>query len=215
MYIPPHFEERDVAVLHALVRSHPLGAWVIESDGGLVVNHIPFLLDASRGPFGTLVGHVARANPAWTTRSTIESVVVFQGPQTYITPSWYPAKQQHGKVVPTWNYVVVHAHGTPRVVDDPAWLREHVGRLTRAHEAGREAPWQVSDAPSDYIEGMLRAIVGIEIPIVRLVGKWKASQNRPVPDRVGVIEGLQANTDDESRRMAQLVRSGIQPNSPG
>ena len=184
MYIPQHFEERDLAVLHALIRAHPLGTWVTEVNEGLEVNHLPFVLDDTRGQFGTLVGHVARANAVWKAASSrVESVVVFQGPQGYITPSWYTGKQDHGRVVPTWNYAVVHAHGTPRVVDDRAWLLKHVAELTSVHESGRETPWHVSDAPSDYIEGMVKNIVGIEIPIARLVGKWKVSQNRSVPDR--------------------------------
>lgn len=207
MYIPQHFEEHDVVVLQALVRSHPLGTWVTEAKGHLVVNHIPFILDSTRGPCGTLVGHVARANAVWRDASRhVESVVVFQGPQAYITPSWYPAKNEHGKVVPTWNYVVVHAHGIPVVIDDSAWLRRHVEELTRVHESRRDAPWHVSDAPSNYVDALLGAIVGIEIPIARLVGKWKASQNRPVSDRQGVITGLQGSSDPESQQMARLVQ---------
>lgn len=207
MYIPEHFEERDVAVLHALMRSHPLGTWVSEVDGQLVVNHIPFVVDSTRGPLGTLLGHVARANTIWkTVPGQAASVVVFQGPQAYITPSWYPAKHEHGKVVPTWNYAVVHAHGQPRVIDDPDWLRQHVVELTGAHESARTAPWQVSDAPASYIDTMLRAIVGIEIPIARLLGKWKASQNRPASDRRGVVAGLSETGDSESQHMARLVQ---------
>jgi transcriptional regulator len=206
MYIPEHFKERDVAVLHALVRSHPLGTWVTEVDGQLVVNHIPFIVDATRGPFGVLVGHVARANTIWKTASTqVDSVVVFQGPQAYITPSWYLAKREHGKVVPTWNYAVVHAHGLPHAIDDPEWLRKHVVALTDVHESERGASWRVSDAPSSYIDTMLRAIVGIEIPIAHLVGKWKVSQNRAVSDRLGVIEGLVERGDHQSQQMARLV----------
>ena len=207
MYIPQHFEEPDVAVLHALVRSHPLGTWVTPVEQQLVVNHMPFIIDSTSGPFGTLRAHVARANPVWKDASThVESVVVFQGPQAYITPSWYPAKQEHGKVVPTWNYAVVHAHGIPRVIDDPEWLRRHVAELTGVHESEREVPWQVSDAPSNYIDAMLKAIVGIEIPIARLLGKWKASQNRSIPDRLGVIAGLTESGDGELERMARLVQ---------
>ena len=207
MYIPEHFEERDLAVLQTLVRAHSLGTWVSEVNGVLEVNHLPFILDDSRGQFGTLVGHVARANAIWKVASSrVESVVVFQGPQGYITPSWYASKHDHGRVVPTWNYAVVHAHGTPRVVDDRAWLLRHVAELTSLHESGRETPWQVSDAPPEFIEGMVKGIVGIEIPIVRLVGKWKVSQNRSVTDRLGVVAGLQITGDDESRQMAQLVQ---------
>lgn len=175
-------------------------------DGELVVNHIPFLLDPTRGPLGTLVGHVARANRVWKTASTVESVVVFQGPQHYVSPGWYPSTQEHGKVVPTWNYAVVHAHGTPRVVDDRAWLRRHVGELTDVHEGYRAEPWRVADAPPSHIETLLQAIVGIEIEVSRLVGKWKTSQNRSPADRRGVVAGLEGMGDTESRRMAALVR---------
>jgi transcriptional regulator len=207
MYIPEHFEERDLAVLNALVRSYPLGTWVTEVGDRLVVNHIPFILDSTRGPLGTLRGHVARANAVWKAApSQVESVVVFQGPQAYITPSWYQSTQEPGKVVPTWNYAVVHAHGLPRVIDEPEWVRRHVMELTGVHEAGRETPWRVSDAPSDYVDTMLKAIVGIEIPIASLIGKWKASQNRSVPDRLGVIAGLDESADYGSQQMARLVR---------
>jgi transcriptional regulator len=207
MYIPPHFEERDVAVLHALVRSHPLGTWVTEANGMLVVNHIPFVLDPTDGEFGRLVGHVSRANDVWKIASiSIESVVVFQGPQRYITPSWYATKQDSGKVVPTWNYAVVHAHGMPRIVDDPEWLRRHVTALTNEHESSQREPWRVTDAPEDYVTSQLKGIVGIEIPITRLVGKWKTSQNRSMQDRLGVIAGLERDGDEESQMMARLVR---------
>jgi transcriptional regulator len=179
---------------------------VTEAGGRLGVNHIPFALDATQGPLGTLRGHVARANGVWNgAPGQVESVVVFQGPQAYITPSWYPSKQQHGKVVPTWNYAVVHAHGTPRVVDDPEWLRQHVAALTAVHEAGRPEPWSVADAPAQYIDSLLRAIVGIEIPIAMLQGKWKVSQNRTTPDRLGVVAGLRESPVEGSERMARLV----------
>jgi transcriptional regulator len=214
MYVPQHFEEHDVGVLHALVGAHPLGAWVTEVEGELVVNHIPFVLDPSQGPLGTLRGHVARANAVWKGASTrIESVVVFQGPQAYITPSWYAAKQEHGKVVPTWNYAVVHAHGMPRIIDDAEWVRRNVVELTTAHESRRQQPWQVTDAPTGYVDGLLKAIVGVEIPIARLIGKWKASQNRSEADRHGVIAGLQQADDSELRDMARLVEQRGAPTS--
>lgn len=207
MYLPEHFRETDARVLHALIDAHPLGAWVTLGDDGLLVNHLPFLLDPERGPRGTLVGHVARANPVWRSFSTtLESVIVFQGAETYVTPSWYPSKRAHGKVVPTWNYAVVHAHGMPRAIEDPAWLLELVTRLTARHESGRAVPWKVSDAPADYTARLLEAIVGIEIPITRLVGKWKVSQNRPAADRLGVAEGLLGRGDEVSAEMAALVK---------
>jgi transcriptional regulator len=206
MYIPKHFEETDTRTLHALVRSHPLGAWVTPAPAGLVANHIPFLVHEERGTLGTLVGHVARANPVWQSFSTTSpSVVIFQGPQAYITPSWYPGKQEHGKVVPTWNYAVVHAHGSPVAIDDRDWLRAHVGELTRLHESTQAAPWAVADAPADFIEKMLSAIVGIEIPIERLEGKWKAGQNRTAPDQQGAAEGLRRSGDEASVAMADLM----------
>ena len=207
MVIPEPFEERELAVLHGLIEAHPLGTWVTAAVAPLEVNHIPFALDRHGGEFGTLVGHVARVNPVWKSASATESVVVFQGPESYITPSWYPTKHEHGKAVPTWNYVVVHAYGVPRVIDDREWLRQHVSELTHRHEAGRAVPWHVSDAPSGYIDTLLGAIVGIEIPIARLVGKWKLSQNRALRDQLGVIAGLSETRDAKSQQMAQTVRS--------
>jgi transcriptional regulator len=203
MYLPAHFEESRPEVLHALVREQPLATWVVQGGDGLQVNHIPFLLDPARGPHGTLIGHVARANPVW--RSLGPSVAVFQGAQAYISPSWYPSKREHGKVVPTWNYAVVHAHGAAHAVESRDELLAIVKRLTRTHEAGSAVPWAVGDAPADYIDQMLKAIVGIEIPIERLVGKWKVSQNRSAPDRLGTVAGLQQRGDEQSLAMAALV----------
>ena len=191
MYLPAHFEETRADVMHALLRAHPLATWVVQGADGLTVNHIPFLIDPVRGPHGTLVGHVARANPVW--QQLGASVAVFQGPQAYVSPNWYPSKHAHGKAVPTWNYAVVHAHGTPRAIESRDALLEIVTRLTLAHEGHQAAPWAVSDAPADYIEQLLKAIVGIEIPIVRLTGKWKMSQNRSSADRRGVVAGLEAD----------------------
>jgi len=171
------------------------------------VNHIPFLLRAD----GTLAGHVARANDVWRRfAEKPESIVVFQGPSGYVTPSWYPAKREHGKVVPTWNYAVVHAHGTPRAIDDKAWLRAFVTELTDANESREKAPWRVTDAPEEYVQAMLGAIVGIEIPVRALVGKWKVSQNRSEADRAGVAEGLAGRGD---QALSDLVRRPIEPPS--
>lgn len=210
MYVPKHFEETDVAVLHSLIGSHPLGAWITYDGAALVANHIPFLLDPDRGEHGTLVGHVARANSVWRTFShDVPSIVIFQGPQSYITPSWYAAKQEHGKVVPTWNFAVVHAHGTPRAIEDRDWLLAHVTRLTDEHESSYEPPWRVSDAPDEFIAQLLGAIVGIEIPISTLVGKWKVSQNRSDADMRGVVHGLRERGDGDSVAMAALVQSRI------
>lgn len=210
MYVPKYHEESDISVLHALIRAQPLGTWVTHSDGELLANHIPFLLDPSRGAHGTLIGHVARANPAWQSFSkTVNSVVAFQGPQTYITPSWYPSKHAHGKAVPTWNYAVVHAHGMPRAIEDRDWLLQHVNQLTDVHESDQALPWKVSDAPQEFTDKLLQAIVGIEIPIVKLVGKWKVSQNRPAPDKLGVVAGLAARDDTQSKEMASLVSQHV------
>lgn len=205
MYLPKHFEETRVEVLHGLIRAHPLGALVTTGASGLEANHVPFEIDPDPAPFGTLRGHVARANPVW--RDGVgDALVIFQGPELYVSPSWYPSKQEGGKVVPTWNYAVVHAHGALRAIDDAAWLRAFVTRLTDRHEGRRAAPWKVTDAPADYVDKMLTAIVGIELPIARIAGKWKVSQNRPAADRAGVIAGLEADGDDAARAMAAAVR---------
>jgi transcriptional regulator len=192
MYLPAHFEEKRPEVLHELLRTHPLGLLVTQSAAGLQANSVPFVLDAdpAGGP-GILRAHVARANPLWhESRGDGESLVVFQGPQAYISPSLYPSKAVHGKVVPTWNYIMVQARGTLRAIEDATWLHAFVTRLTDRHEAPRAKPWAVSDAPADYIETMLGAIVGIEMVLTSLVGKWKVSQNRSAADRAGVARGL-------------------------
>jgi transcriptional regulator len=210
MYTPKHHEELDLAVLHALIKAHPLGAWVIQSEGEIVVNHIPLLLDATRGKHGTLVGHVARANAAWKSFSTTSnSIVIFQGAESYITPSWYPSKHEHGKVVPTWNYAVVHAHGIPRAIDDRDWLLEHLTQLTHEHESKQALPWKLSDAPQDFIRRMMQAIVGIELPIDKLVGKWKVDQDSVDADKLGVVAGLMERGDSPSKEMAALVRKHV------
>ena len=194
MYLPTHFEESRPAVLHGLLRSHPLGLLVTQDGAGaLAANSVPFVLDPdpAGGP-GILRAHVARANPLWReARGDVESLVVFQGEQAYISPSFYPSKAEHGKVVPTWNYVMVQARGRLRAVDDADWLRAFVTRLTERHEAPRARPWAVGDAPADYIATMLRAIVGIELVLTSLVGKWKVGQNRSAADRAGVARGLE------------------------
>jgi transcriptional regulator len=199
MYDVAHFREERVGVLHALIRAHPLATLVVNSIDGLNANHIPLLIDPEPAPYGTLLGHVARANPLWKAfDKASDALAVFQGPQGYITPSWYPSKLEHGKVVPTWNYAVVHAHGPLVVHDDAAWLRDLVSRLTASQESARPKPWAVNDAPADYLDGMLRGIVGIEIPIRRLQGKWKMSQNRLPRDVEGVRHGLTEQSDDAS-----------------
>ena len=210
MYLPKHFEEARVEVLHDLIRAFPLGALVTLTANGLTANHIPFEIDPEPAPFGTLRGHVARANPIWREAAVDrDALVIFQGPDLYISPSWYETKAETGKVVPTWNYVVVHAHGPPRFIDDRAWLRAFVTRLTERHEAGRQTPWKVTDAPAEYIDAQLGAIIGLEIPIARLVGKWKVSQNRPPRDRAGVIDGLTREAGRAAPEMAKLIQPFI------
>ncbi len=207
MYLPKHFEETRVDVLHGLIRAYPFGVLVTLTGGGLDANHIPFEVAPDPSPFGTLRGHFARANPIWRQTSPgAEALVIFQGPHTYISPSWYATKRTTGKVVPTWNYAVVHAHGVPRFIDHQAWLRAFVEKLTERHEAQRQEPWKVTDAPADYINKQVGAIVGLEIPVTRLVGKWKVSQNRSPDDRAGVVEGLKRDTQRSAEAMADLVR---------
>lgn len=207
MYIPAFNEEQHLPTLFSLITRNPLGMWTTLVDGKIEINHIPFVLHENRGAFGTLVGHVARANPVWRrcARDT-PSVVVFQGEQAYISPSWYSAKQAHGKVVPTWNYAVVHAQGIPAVIDDPEWLLAHVAELTRIHERGRPQPWDVTDAPAEFIEKVLGAIVGIEIPISQLTGKWKLGQNRPASDRPLMMEGLKSIGCPRAQAMAEQLQ---------
>jgi transcriptional regulator len=212
MYLPNHFAETRTEVLHELIRSHPFAVLVTLDATGLVANHIPMEIDAAAGPLGTLRGHVARANTAWTGhRPEVEAMAVFQGLDSYITPQYYATKATTGKVVPTWNYATVHAYGPLRAIEDPVWLRALVERLTGRHEGDRQratgaAPWQVGDAPASYIDAQLRTIVGIEIPIARIQGKWKVSQNRPREDRAGVVAGLGESSDPVQRAMAELVR---------
>lgn len=207
MYIPSHFEEIRIEILHDLIRSYPLAVLVTMSSGGLNANHIPLHLSAEPGGKGILRGHVARANPIWSDLvEGVEALAIFQGPNSYISPSWYPAKQEHGKVVPTWNYTAVHAYGTLRIIDDAAWLRSQLEMLTSQHEAAFDTPWTVDDAPPEFIDRMLGAIVGIEIVITRLSGKWKISQNQPPANREGVILGLQENGSDRAMDMAELVK---------
>ncbi len=211
MYLPALFKEERTSVLHELIRKHPFATLVTLGADGLTANHIPLEVDPGAGPHGTLRGHVARANPVWKThRPDAEALAVFQGPHGYITPSYYATKAATGKVVPTWNYAVVHAYGLVRVIEDPAWLRKLVEQLTERHEADRHAatgavPWKVSDAPESFLEPMLNAIVGLEIPIARIEGKWKMSQNRPPEDRAGVIAGLREDGDPVQQAVAGLV----------
>lgn len=191
MYVPAHFEESDPDTLHAFIGSHPLGVLITHGSSGLDANHIPFELDTTAGPHGVLHGHVARANPVWTEVRDGDSVlVVFRGEHGYISPSWYPTKHEFHKSVPTWNYMVAHAHGTIKVRDDERYVRGVVARLTRIHEASEPQPWKMTDSPADYIDSMLKAIVGIEIAVTRLEGKFKLNQNREARDIRGAAESL-------------------------
>ncbi len=187
MYQPPHHREDDLGTQHQLIRAYPLGMLITAGDGGLVANAVPFHLNPELSPKGTLQAHMARANGQWKEIAAGAPVlVVFQGADTYITPSWYATKRETGKVVPTWNYAMVQVRGAARTIEDPAWLRAQIGALTGENESGREQPWAVEDAPPDFIAAQMKGIVGIEIDIETIDGKWKVSQNRPLADRQGV-----------------------------
>ncbi|HVB30822.1 MAG TPA: FMN-binding negative transcriptional regulator [Gemmatimonadaceae bacterium] len=208
MYVPAHFEETDVAVLHGLIRAHPLGAFVALTAAGLDANHLPVVLDPAPAPFGTLRAHVARSNPIWRQLSAgVEAVAIFQGVERYISPSWYPSKAATGgKVVPTWNYAVVHAYGALRVVDDHDWLARHLAELVDVNERDAARPWRMADAPADWLDRMVGAVVGLELPVSRLMGKWKLSQNRDAADRAGVVEALTGLGGEAAAAMAEAVR---------
>ncbi|MFT4097115.1 MAG: FMN-binding negative transcriptional regulator [Rhodoblastus sp.] len=209
MYIPPHFEMKDRAAQYELVRGRPFGLLVTNGPGGLMANPAPFLLDEKAG---VLRAHLARANPQWREADGArEALVVFQDVDAYVTPGWYATKRESGKVVPTWNYSAVHVYGALRAVDDRDWLRTLVGDLTDAHETPRTSPWKVEDAPSDYIDVMLRGIVGIEVQIARIEGKAKLSQNRSALDIAGVVEGLRADGGEVDLRMATQIEGATKP----
>jgi transcriptional regulator len=204
VYVPPLFKEERTDVLHAAIRRTGLATLVTLTVDGLIASHVPMLLDAEPAPYGTLLGHVARPNPqARGSVQGVEGLAIFQGPEAYITPSWYATKQKDGKVVPTWNYVAIHAYGPVEFFTDRDMLLSIVTRLTERQESVRAEPWAVNDAPVDYVEGMLKGIVGFALPIVRLEGKWKMSQNRPAEDRAGVVAGLE---DDGRPDVAELIK---------
>ena len=208
MYTPSSFAERDLPTIFDYIEAHPLGALVTSTPGaGLLATHLPLVLDRTAGPMGTLLGHVARANPhSRVSGDAVEAMVIFTGPEAYITPEWYATKREHGRVVPTWNYVAIHAYGTLRLHDDPQFLRPHLEALTRQHESGRPEPWHVSDAPEEFIAQQMKAIVGVEIRIDRLEGKWKMSQNRSQADVDGVVRGLGESNDPQDRMVAAHVQ---------
>ncbi len=208
MYIPPHFEESRPQVLHALMRARPLATLVMLTSSGLLANHLPLQLQPAQGACGVLRGHVARANPAWKDIGAgTDALAIFQGAGRYISPSWYPSKREHGKVVPTWNYCAVHAWGRLRIHDDAAWLRGLVRGLTEEHEADLPQPWSIDDAPPGYLAAMLEQIVGIELEITRIEGKWKVSQNQPAANRAGAAEALDSRNRGEDAEMAELIRT--------
>ena len=208
MYAPPLHLEDDLSRQHALIRARPLGLLISLGSHGLVAHAIPFLIDPAASKLGTLRGHVARANGQWRDLAHApEALVVFQGDEHYVSPSWYATKQETGKVVPTWNYVMVQARGVARVIEDDTWLSRQIEALTSGQEARFDRPWAVSDAPPDFIALQRRAIVGIEIEIAEIHGKWKTSQNRNAADRAGVVAGLEALGDEEARDMAAIVRA--------
>jgi transcriptional regulator len=206
VYIPAHFNEPRIEVLHDFIRASGLATLVSMTADGLIASHAPMMLDPDPAPYGTLIGHLAKANPhGRIADSGVQTLVIFHGPDGYITPSYYAAKKEHGKVVPTWNYIAVHAYGTLEVFDEPARLLGVVTRLTNLHETPRARAWAVSDAPEDFVQGMLRGIVGIALPIARLEGKVKMSQNRPAADQTGVIDGLR--TDGQDALAEAVVRA--------
>lgn len=206
LYVPKHFEESRPEVLRDLIERYPFACLVTHSGQGITANHLPFLFDPAVAPHGLLRGHVARANAVWReSAAEQEALTIFQGPNAYVSPSWYPSKQDDGRVVPTWNYAVVHVYGRVRFIEDRDWLRRLVEDLTQRHERDRPAPWQVGDAPADYIDKLLAAIVGVELRVERMVGKVKASQNRSAQDIDGVAAGLRATGGDATAAMADLV----------
>lgn len=206
MYCPAHFAEARPETLHALMRARPLATLVTMGSNGLNADHIPLMLEMPGDGPAVLRGHVARANPMWQLlQSNVEALAIFHGPQAYVTPSWYPTKREHGKAVPTWNYITVHARGALRVIEEANWLRQHLATLTRQQESGFAEPWAVADAPTDYIDKMLGAIVGIELTISALQGKWKTSQNQPQENRSGAAQGLRELGSADAAAMAALI----------
>lgn len=211
MHIPAAFRQDDLAQLHAQMRENPLAALVSHGASGLQASHVPLLLVAEEGEYGTLYGHFARANPQW--RSFAEqpkALAIFSGGDAYVSPSAYPSKAEHGKAVPTWNYISVHAHGQLQVFDDPERLRQLLAHMTAVHESNQPQPWAMDDAPRDYIDSMLRAIVGFALPIQRLQGQWKLSQNRNAADHAGVQQALSASPQAKDQALA----AHMQPSHP-
>lgn len=204
MYIPTHFAAPGKDALHDLIRAYPFATLVMTTATGVEVSHLPLYLDGN----GVLTGHLARANPLWQAiQGDTDVLAVFHGPHTYISPSYYPSKARTGMVIPTWNYVVVHARGKLRVIEDVNWLRAHLEALTAQHEAGYAEPWQLEDAPAGFIDKLMQAVVGIEMTIIELIGKWKVSQNQPLENQMGVVRGLSASDDEYAQKMAAVVKA--------
>ncbi|WHS60316.1 FMN-binding negative transcriptional regulator [Pseudomonas sp. G2-4] len=206
MYNPKAFAAEDLPQLHGMMNDCRLAVLITHGEDGLQASHLPLLLDTQQGPNGSLYGHMARANPQWRDlEAGAEALVVFAGADAYVSPGFYPSKAEHGKVVPTWNYLAVHAYGTAEVFSDPHRLRNLVGALTDRHESGRAQPWTIDDAPAEYVDSMLKAIVGFALPIQRLEGKRKLSQNRSLADVAGVRNGLAASLDPQDQTLARLM----------
>jgi transcriptional regulator len=213
MYQPDDFHVEDVSEMHALMRARPFATLVSSGSAGLYASHLPTVLK-DEGPCGVIECHLARPNPHWKDLAEgNEALMIFQGPEGYITPNWYPSKAQHGKAVPTWNFAVVHAYGRPEVMKDKDWLLQHVTELTAQQESSEAEPWAPSDAPATYIDVMLRGIVGFRFAITRLEGKWKMSQNREVQDRLGVVKGLSARATGDDLEIAEVVSRRITPSN--
>jgi len=210
MYVPPHFAEEDKAQLHQAIRDTRLATLVTLGSEGMEASHVPILLDGGEGPYGTIRGHLARANPQWRRASAeTPALAMFLGPDAYVSPNWYATKRETGKVVPTWNYLAIHAYGRVEFFEDAERLRAIVTSLTQRHEGRREKPWAVTDAPEDYIQAQLRGIIGFRLPIDRLEGKWKLSQNRPEADRRGVVAGLEGEGGGLESAIAQRMKDGL------
>jgi len=206
MYIPPFNEEKRLPVIHDLMRHHPLATLVTMTDKGLFATHLPMVLHAEEGEYGTLRGHISKANlQGRATHADIDALAIFAGPRHYISPTWYPSKHEDPRTVPTWNYAVVHAYAPIAFIEDSSWLLTHLETLTSIHEATSPKPWKITDAPADYIVGQSRGIIGIELPIRTIQGKWKVSQNRTQADRAGVAEGLADLNTPEALAMKALV----------
>jgi transcriptional regulator len=215
MYVPPAFREEDLPTIHAEMQKIQLATLVTVTGSGMVATHLPLMLDSSAGDYGTLYGHVARGNTQWSdSLADVEALAIFTASDAYVTPNWYPSKYETGKVVPTWMYAAIHAYGKAKFIDDAEWLRGFVTRLTDKHEARSAQPWKVTDAPADYVDGQLARIVGVELPISRLEGKWKFDQRSSQQDRVGILAGLEASGTPGNLEAAGVMR-GIEAKRKG